>query len=90
MTYKVAADKHRGQQVFKVGDDVMVYLRKERIPTCVHGKFKQNRYGPYTILKKINDNAYVVDLLVDMGISRTFNVVDLTKFYLEGDLYTYF
>ena len=87
LTYKAIADKHRKHRVFEVGDQVMVYLRKERLPMGVHGKLKQKKYGPYKILKKINDNAYVVDLPADMNISKTFNVADLSKFYPEGNLY---
>ena len=30
--YKVAVDKYRKHKVFEVGDEVMVFLKKERIP----------------------------------------------------------
>ncbi|PHT93309.1 hypothetical protein T459_01191 [Capsicum annuum] len=36
--YKQLADKNRRLMSFQVGDQVMVYLRKERLPTGVHGK----------------------------------------------------
>jgi hypothetical protein len=85
--YKQQADKKRMPISFEVHDQVMVYLRKERLPTGVHGKLQQRRYGPFFILKKINDNAYVVDLPREMNISNTFNVADLTPYHQEKTLY---
>ena len=38
LKYKVVVDKHRKQQVFEAGDQVMIYLHKERLLVGVHGK----------------------------------------------------
>jgi hypothetical protein len=41
--------------------------------------------GPFWIIKKVNDNAYKVDLLSDYNISTTFNVNDLTPYLDDID-----
>ena len=76
--YKAAADKRR-EKVFK-GDMVMVHLRKERILAGSCNKLKPKKYGPFKILKRISDYSYLVDLLSDMTMSKTFNVVALHKY----------
>ena len=37
----------------------------------------------FKITKKINDNAYVVDLPTSIDISKTFNIADIYLYHLE-------
>ncbi|KAF2309599.1 hypothetical protein GH714_004088 [Hevea brasiliensis] len=75
--YKEVADEDNRKQVFELGDKVMVFQRHERFLVGIYSKLQQKKYGPYEIIKRINDNSYVVDLPNNMGILRTFNAVDL-------------
>ena len=59
--YKAEVDKHGRFKVFDVGDEVVVFISKEKIQGG-HSKLQQRKYGLYKIVQKINDNAYVINL----------------------------
>ncbi|EEF42770.1 conserved hypothetical protein [Ricinus communis] len=84
--YKVVAEMHRKHKVFDVGDEVIIFLRKERIPIGHSNKFKPKKYGPCKIIKEVNGNAYVADFSNWLNIFKTFNVADLLLFLSDVKL----
>ncbi|KAI0503632.1 hypothetical protein KFK09_014566 [Dendrobium nobile] len=77
LKYKEAADKHKRQRLFNVGELVMVRLRRERFPPGTYSKLSRRKIGPIPITAKINDNAYSVALPAGCNTSPTFNVADI-------------
>jgi hypothetical protein len=60
-------------------------LRKDIFPDLRKSKLMPRVAGPYKILKKINDNAYKLELPPEFGISLTFNISDLKPYLGEED-----
>ena len=74
--YKLAADVHRRSKEFDVGEYVMVRIRPEKILKMFSNKLYTKAVGPYSIIRKLRSNAYILDLPNDMDISLVFNVED--------------
>ena len=63
-------------------------MRKERFPAQKRSKLLPRGDGPFQVLERINDNAYKLDLPGEYNVSATFNVIDLSLFYVGDDLRT--
>ncbi|GKE40781.1 RNA-directed DNA polymerase [Tanacetum coccineum] len=69
----------------KEGDLVWIHLRKERFPAARFGELKPRGDGPFRVLKKINDNAYKIEIPGHYNVSATFNVTDLSPYKGDSD-----
>ncbi|RDX87872.1 hypothetical protein CR513_30598, partial [Mucuna pruriens] len=59
--YSNRANKGKTQNVFE-GDLVWVHFRKERFPNSRKFKLLLKGDGPFKVIKKINDNDYIMDM----------------------------
>jgi hypothetical protein len=82
---QVAGSKGRKLITFEPGDMVWLHLRKDRFPTLRCSKLMPHAAGPFKVLTKINDNAYILDLPAEFGISTSFNVADLKPYMAEDE-----
>nr|KYP53491.1 hypothetical protein KK1_024628 [Cajanus cajan] len=73
-------NKGRKEVVFNEGDWVWLYLRKDKFPSKRKSKLSPRGDGPFQVLKRINNNAYVLDLPSEYGVSPSFNISDLSLF----------
>jgi len=55
-------------------------LRKERFPTQRKYKLLPRGDGPFQVIRRINNNAYELDLPPSYNISNSFNVCDFSPF----------
>jgi hypothetical protein len=83
--YAQRANLRKRDKQFEVGDQVLIRLCSERFPPGSYNKIHARRAGPFTILKKLGPNAYVIDLPPTYAISPVFNIEDLTAFTGQND-----
>jgi len=86
-TEKYLKHRNKGKReiIFEEGDWVWLHPRKDRFPTKRKSKLSPRGDGPFQVLKRINNNAYKLDMLEEYGVHTTFNVMDLTPFVACGD-----
>lgn len=65
----------------QVGDLVMIHVPKSRLPSGTHHKLKARKLGPFHIILKCGDNAYVIDLPPELKISNVFNVKNMSEYF---------
>ena len=66
-------DKHCIPHSFQIGDQVWLHLKKERF-TGPYIKLNPLRYGLYSILKKIWENDFQLNIPSLLGLYPIFNV----------------
>jgi hypothetical protein len=74
--YKTRHDKHGVDHSFQVGDEVCLYISKERLKG-EGKKLKPIRDGPFNILEKIGNNALHLDFPPYMQMYAVVNVENL-------------
>ncbi|RDX86285.1 hypothetical protein CR513_32400, partial [Mucuna pruriens] len=70
--YAKTTNKGSKEVLFKEEDLVWVHLRKEQFLQLRKSKLLRRRDDPFKIIKKINDNAYKVEMPQEFGGSQIF------------------
>src|SRR4051812_4747287 len=79
--------KTKKAMIFDEGDLVWIHLSKDRFPKERDSKLKPRGDGPFKVLKRINNNAYVIPTSKYL-VSSTFNVKDLSPYHGEEEVVT--
>ena len=78
--YKSQYDQYHRPPTFKVGDSVLLSMKNIRMVRT--SKKLDSRYlGPFTIIEKINENAFRLELPKHFRIHNVFNVSLLKKYH---------
>lgn len=67
--YRIVAGKGRKEIKLEQSDLVWVHLGNDRFPDLRKSKLMPSATSPYKVLTKINDNAYIIELPLDFGVS---------------------
>ena len=78
--YTSKANKKCKLVVFQPGDWVQVQMHKEQFPNRCKSKLQPHGDGPFQVLERNNDNAYIIHFPGEYGVNAAFNVADLMLF----------
>ena len=75
-------NKNKRAMIFEEGDLVWLHLHKDRFPDARKSKLHPRGDGPFKLRKRINDNAYKIDISNSKHLVHdTFNVTDLSPYH---------
>ena len=77
---KASADVHRRPSELQEGSMVMIQLRPERHAAEKAHKLHPRAADPFQVRRKINPNAYDIDIPPKWGIPTTFNISDIIPY----------
>jgi hypothetical protein len=83
--YRIAASKGCKEVKLEPDDLVWLHLRKEQFSELRKYKLMSRATSPFKILAKINDNTYKLELPPELGVSPSFNILDLRPYLGEKD-----
>jgi hypothetical protein len=83
--YQIAGSKGRKLVTFEPSDMVWWNSRKDLFHALCRSKLMPRVVGHFKVLTKTNDNAYVLDLPAEFGVSTSFNVADLNPYAGEDE-----
>ena len=81
--YAKQANKGRKEMIFEEGDLVWMHLRKDRFPNERKSKLMPRLDGPFKIIRKINKNAYQLNLQGKYNVRSRFKVTDLVPYHAD-------
>lgn len=84
---KSQADKHRSWCEFQVGDQAFLKLQpyiQTSVARRANHKLSFKFYGPFTVIRRINDVTYELQLLANSSIFPVFHVSQLRHALLPG------
>src|SRR4051812_14866553 len=80
-------NKNKKEMIFEEGELVWIHLSKDRFPKDRDSRLNPRGDGPFKVLKRINNNAYIIDIPTSKYLVRpTFNVKDLSPYHGEDEV----